>query len=300
MFLKKKTIFMLLTAASVIVFGGFFAYNVYGFIVGRQHAQAANEVAEQARTIFRDWQENQQPPAEPARVPDLDAAHSEASYTNPAPPPPPSPPNDPIYEPENLLDIDEDFEYIRSYLHTLMQSLRQETENTDIIAFIDIPGTNIQYAVVQARDNDFYLYNDIFMQRNVEGSIFMDYRNNPDFSDPNTIIYGHHLRSRAKFSNLHRFHNEDFFHENRYIRIYTDNALYKYEIFAAFVMHISFRVHQVEFMDNEFGEFVNELLNRSNFDAGVQVTQYDNILVLVTCTTVEMDDRWVVAARRMG
>jgi sortase B len=184
---------------------------------------------------------------------------------------------------------------------TLLQMIREETNNPDIVAFINIPGTNIQYAIVQGRDNEFYLERSIFRRWNGAGSIFMDFRNSSDFSDPSTILYGHHLRSRTKFSQLHNFRNRDFFLANRYIHIFTDEGEIVYEIFAQFDTHISFYYIQVHFEDDEFDQLLREMLrrNRHRNHITTTVTANDRIIVLSTCTSVDDDDRVVVLGVRV-
>ena len=69
----------------------------------------------------------------------------------------------------------------------------------DLVAWIEIPGTPLSLPVVQGKDNDYYLNHDIEKSRNALGVPFMDYRNKADFSDQNTIIYGHRVKNGKVF-----------------------------------------------------------------------------------------------------
>ena len=76
--------------------------------------------------------------------------------------------------------------------------------NPDIVAWIRIEAAGIDYPVVQGKDNEYYLHHTFKGEENIAGSIFMDYRNTPDFSDENTIIYGHNMRDGSMFAALNR------------------------------------------------------------------------------------------------
>ena len=86
--------------------------------------------------------------------------------------------------------------------------------NEDYIGWIEIPNTNINYPVLQSEDNNYYLKRDIYKNYLASGSIFLDYRNN-DFSDENTVIYGHYMRNNTMFGQLKKFKEEKFFNKNK-------------------------------------------------------------------------------------
>ena len=183
---------------------------------------------------------------------------------------------------------------------SFLQPIRELTGNDDIVAYISIPGTNVGNAVVQGADNEFYLYNDIFGNANVNGALFMDYRNNPDFTNPNTIIYGHNMRNGTMFHNLRYYVNQAFFAAHPHIIILKEYEILVYEIFATFETNVDFYYIQVDFQTQaEFAALIEEITRRRRFDTGVTASQYDRILILSTCTNVRYDTRSVVAARLM-
>jgi SrtB family sortase len=295
MFKNKKTLYITLSAAAVVIIGAFFAYNMHGYIVYARESQAARETALQTQRIFEAWQQNMQPP-------------STSGQTSTDLPTPQTTPD--VRQVNPMDDIDPELflspeipqvydEYVPICFFTLLEAFRTETGNKDIIAFINVPGTNIQFVVAQSDDNEYYLNRDIFRRRNSSGTLFLDYNNSPDFSDPNSIIYGHHLRNGLKFTQLHLFRDPVFFHANRYIQLFTDGGLIEYEIFAVFVTDITFNYIQVEFEGNEFADLVNELWRRTYYRATTRPTSTDNILILSTCTSVNDDERLIVIGRRL-
>jgi len=90
--------------------------------------------------------------------------------------------------------------------------------NTDVIGWISVYGTNIDYPLVQTEDNETYVNTSITGEKVLSGSIFLDYRNRPDFSDFNSIIYGHHMDRALMFGDIGEFQDEEYFKERRYGR----------------------------------------------------------------------------------
>jgi len=184
-----------------------------------------------------------------------------------------------------------------------LDEVRAVTGNEHIIAYIYISGTNVNNVVMQTTNNSFYLSRDIFGRHNLNGSLFMDFRNNPDFMDRNTIIYGHNNRDGTIFHNLRYYVGANrlaFFEAHPHIIIVTDSEVLIYEIFSTFSTRIDFNYIQVDFDDDEFEAFVQELNTRRVFDTGILATVDDSLLILSSCTNVHRDERIVVASRLAG
>ena len=185
-----------------------------------------------------------------------------------------------------------------------LDNARELTNNPDIVGFLFVEGTNITNVILQGRNNYFYLHRDMFGNHNVNGSVFMDFRNSPDFTDPNTILYGHNMNNGTMFHNVRYYMRREFFEAHPYIKVITDNQLFIYEIFSAFSTRVDrayrmdFDYIQVIFEDEEeFGGLVNEMMRRSVYDTGITASGDDRILVLSTCTNVNRNTRYVVVAR---
>lgn len=107
--------------------------------------------------------------------------------------------------------------------------------NPDIYAWIEIPGTVISYPVVQrADDNTFYINHSSDGSHYIGGAIFTENYNSKDFTDRNTVIYGHYMKNGTFFTGLHSFIDSDFFTEHRYVYIYTPDKTLSYKIFAVY------------------------------------------------------------------
>jgi len=103
-------------------------------------------------------------------------------------------------------------------------------ENDQIKAWIIVPDTNISYPIVQGTDNDYYLHHTFGKQVNYAGAVFIDYHNKPDFSDNNTLIYGHNVKHETMFSQLEKFMDKQFFDDHKYVYLFTEQQNYKCEV----------------------------------------------------------------------
>lgn len=104
--------------------------------------------------------------------------------------------------------------------------------NPDVLGWLSIYGTGIDYPLVQAADNDLYLNRNALGEVSMPGSLFLDYRNQRGFQDFNTIIYGHHMEKSAMFGDISKFSEQQYFEERRYGDIYYGNVHYGLEILA--------------------------------------------------------------------
>ncbi len=104
----------------------------------------------------------------------------------------------------------------------------------DVYAWIEIPGTDIAYPIVQhPKNNDYYLRRAISGAYDITGCIYTQNYNSLDFSDPNTLIYGHYMDDGTKFGSLLSYMDKEYFDSHRRIDVYTDGYWYTYEVFAA-------------------------------------------------------------------
>lgn len=170
--------------------------------------------------------------------------------------------------------------------------------NPDIIAWIDIPGASISYPVVLGRDNEYYLTHSAEQSENKSGAIFMDMGNNADFSDQNTVIYGHNMKDGSMFAGLHKYEDKEFFLQHPYINIYLpDGGVSKYEIISAYVANAESDTYRLNFADEEeFAEYKQAARERSAVKA--QAAADGDIITLSTCIQDEQDSRYVVVAAK--
>jgi len=168
-----------------------------------------------------------------------------------------------------------------------------------VVAWIVLENTVINYPIVQGDDNAFYLTHLPNGQPHQMGSIFMDYRNSPDFSDKNTLIYGHNMASGDMFAILKHYRSQAFFETHQTMTIMTPQGSYTLVLFAAYVMDSAMETVPIHFDDNlAFEAFVIEAMQRSDFYADVDVTDSDRIVTLVTCVDAgPVSYRYVVVGR---
>ena len=170
--------------------------------------------------------------------------------------------------------------------------------NPDVVGWISIPGTAVDYPVLQTEDNVYYLDHDIYGETSRAGTLFMDYRMLLDGTDRHQIIYGHHTRDGSMFTSLMDYKDESFFNANRLI--YLDQLFEKqtWEIFSAYVTSTDFYYIETRFSgDEDWLAFMEMVQDRSKFNTEVTLSADDQMLTLSTCTYEFDDARFVVHAR---
>ena len=162
--------------------------------------------------------------------------------------------------------------------------------NDDVVAWIYCPDTKINYPVLQASNNDYYLYRLLDGTVNDNGSIFMDYRNDSTFKDGNTMIYGHHMQSGAMFADLMKYEKQSYYDQHPYLYILTPERNYRLDLFAAAVVQSTSDIYDTVVDDAVF----QDCIKRSTFKSDIEFPTH-NVVTLSTCTyDYHSDDRYVV------
>lgn len=157
--------------------------------------------------------------------------------------------------------------------------------NEDVAGWLIAEGTEIDYPVVQGEDNDFYLRHLFTGERNKLGSIFMDYRNNKDFLDKNTIIYGHNMKDGSMFSSLTMYKDQRYYDDAPTMLLYTPSGAFTIEWFAGIVVdgdYESVRYHFID--DQDFQSYIHLLRENSTFESDTVIEADDRIITLCTCS----------------
>jgi len=173
-------------------------------------------------------------------------------------------------------------------------------ENEDVVGWITIDDTKIDYPILQSADNIEYLTEDFNNEESIGGSIFMDYRNNIESLSHNTIVYGHRMKDGTMFQHLTKYLDEDFFEDHQTFDVETLNGSYEAEIFAVYNTTTDFYYIQTDFADDaEFDSLVSEAKDKSMYQTDVDVSTDDRIITLSTCDYEldENDGRLVVQAK---
>ena len=157
--------------------------------------------------------------------------------------------------------------------------------NSDIVGWLRIRALDISYPVVQGKDNDYYLHLTFEKTDNFAGCLFVNSYNMGDFTDQNTIIYGHNMKNGSMFGKLKNFNDPEVFKKSRYFWIFTPDFIYQYRIFSASVVDKTGLTYQISFTDDEFDQFISRAYSNSVVDnQDVTVTKEDRIVTLSTCT----------------
>lgn len=158
--------------------------------------------------------------------------------------------------------------------------------NSDVIGWMVIEGTQINYPVVQGNNNSFYLNHSYDKKWNSLGSIFADYQSSNDFTDYNTFIYGHHTKNGTMFGELYKYMDVDFYNDHSSFYLYTPNGNYIAEIFSAYLDSTTSDSYNQKYNSKEdFKEYINMITNKSNYDTKVEVDYMnDKIITLYSCS----------------
>ena len=174
-----------------------------------------------------------------------------------------------------------------------------QKECPDCYAWIRIPDTNIDYPIVQSpTDNAFYLDHNAYGEYEYAGAIFTEDYNKKDFSDPNTLIYGHNMKNGSMFQNLHLYEDRAFMEEHPVFEIYLPDKILTYQVFAAYNYDDRHLLKAYDFSDSEvFRLHLQEIRNQCSMSAiidnDVEVTTKDRIVTLSTCNGID-DQRYLV------
>lgn len=172
--------------------------------------------------------------------------------------------------------------------------------NSDTVGWLSVPNTNIQYPVVQSNDNEYYLNHSFLKQDNIYGWIFMDYRNQTDTLNKNTILYGHDNAKGLMFGQLKKVLNQEWNQkeENQVIEFNIKETKHRWRIFSVYrIAETSDYLKTTFTSDQKYQEFINMIKNRSEVSFSVTPMVSDYLLTLSTCYNNK--DRLVVHAYRI-
>lgn len=172
--------------------------------------------------------------------------------------------------------------------------------NPEVIGWIQIEGTSISYPIMKGKDNDYYLKHTFEGNYNAAGSIFIDYTNNSNFEDCNTIIYGHNMKNGSMFGHLKKFaEDQETYNKSKYFWILTPDKNYRYEIISAYTTGVNSDTYTLfKGPGDEFQSYLETIKGYSEIqtDPG-ELTIKDKIVTLSTCTGNE-STRFVVQGKR--
>ena len=166
--------------------------------------------------------------------------------------------------------------------------------NSDIVAWLYLEGTKINYPVVQGTDNNYYLQHMFEGSWNGAGCIFLDSRNEGDFSDRHSIIYGHHMKNGTMFSGLDDYKKQEFYDSHPTILLMTPDQNYKIELFAGYVASVEDNAWELGFTLPEYERWLSMTKEKSCFSSQVEPSKIDQVVTLSTCSYEFDNARFVV------
>ena len=198
-------------------------------------------------------------------------------------------------------------ETINQQNERILKVQKLQEENSDIVGWLEIEGTSINYPVLQGTDNEYYMTHNYKKQKSKNGSIFLtkDY----DWSIPssNLLIYGHNLNNGTMFQELLKYVKEEFYKEHPIIRFTTNKEDAEYEIISVFKSRVYYKTEKNVFRyyffvnansEAEYNEFVQNAKKASLYDIDKTAKFGDQLITLSTCSYHVEDGRFAVVGRK--
>lgn len=178
--------------------------------------------------------------------------------------------------------------------------------NEDVYAYIQIADTNVDYPILQsATDDSYYLNHTIDHVEGYPGSIYTERVNAKDFSDFNTLIYGHDMKDGSMFKHLHKFEDKEFFDTHDTVMIYTENEIRTYRVYAAVIYddrHIMYHYDNDDIADRK--AFIQSLQDvagaGSFFREGMTIDENSKLITMSTCISGKPNNRYIVVAAEVA
>lgn len=190
----------------------------------------------------------------------------------------------------------------------MLQIAELKKENEDIIGWIEVEGTNINFPVVQGTDNEYYMKHTYTKEYSNDGSIFLDKSYDWNLPSTNLLLYGHNNKNGNMFQDLLKYKDEGFYKEHPTIRFTTVNEDCQYEIISAFLSRVYYQDEQNVFRyyyfinannETEYNNYVEESKKASLYDTGKSATYGEQLLTLSTCEYSQEDGRFAVVAKKV-
>ena len=267
----NKKISFIIMGLSVLVYLICVFYISRWYVQGLKIKYLTNDIISSTEII--ETEENNEPQEDP--IPDS----VEEPSPEPAPDPEPEPQNNtPVYYPNDYWDYME-----VPFMNVNFDELL--SKNSDTVGWIKVEGTKVNYPVVQADNNDYYLSHAFNKKSNAGGWVFADYRDDFDDFGKNTIIYGHNMNNKTMFGSIPQMLNKSYLNnsDNYYIKISTPTCNTVWKLFSIYTIEPEIYYLKTNFRTYSFEEFINTLKGRSVYNFGINVNPEDKILTLSTC-----------------
>jgi len=170
--------------------------------------------------------------------------------------------------------------------------------NEDVVGWILIPDSPVNYPLLQGDDNHYYLKYTWDNKRSDVGAIYLDSTVDPALNDFHTIVYGHNLVNGTMFSTVLNYADQEYYNSHPYIYLSSDGNVYRYEIYSAYEADIVSNTYRLGFKNTQDKtDFIDMGLELSVIETGVVPKPTDRVITISTCMNFGYDTRWVVHAR---
>ena len=214
------------------------------------------------------------------------------------------------YNKNNILnDIEIDTSSITDNITERMLQLKElKKVNEDIIGWLEIDNTKINFPVLQGSDNEYYMTHTYNKKYSSDGSIFLDKDYDWNIPSSNLLIYGHNNKNGNMFQDLLKYEDENYYKEHSYIRFTTVNDDSQYEIISVFKSRVYYKSEQNVFRyyffinaanEEEYNYYVEESKKASLYDTGKTAIYGEQLLTLSTCEYSQEDGRFVIVAKKV-
>ncbi len=156
--------------------------------------------------------------------------------------------------------------------------------NPDIIGWIKIDDTNINYPILQGKTDEYYLKRDIYGSYNLSGSIFVYSNVDKYFNEENTVIYGHNMKNQRMFAHLEKVYNGDLGNDID-IEIYTENGNHLYKVFSSYIQSPNVEIIQNQFSEFEKKNYIDKTIKKSKINFNKNIDYSKKMITLITCTS---------------
>ena len=174
-----------------------------------------------------------------------------------------------------------------------------QERNSDVVAWIYVPGTVIDYPVMHGATNDTYLHHSYDKTYNASGSIFIDERNQRNYADPVTILYGHHMASGAMFATLEWWQLGSYREEHPVMWLLTPDQDYKVELYSAYTTSAYSDTYEIPVAGSDPSNYIWKAENSSDWHINPDLDPNDHYIVMSICAYVFEDARSVLHGKLM-
>ncbi len=182
--------------------------------------------------------------------------------------------------------------------YNIIEMYQNKFNNKDIIGELYIPNTSIKVPIAQASNNEYYLNHLLSKEKNSLGSTFLDYRNKT--TDRKLIIYGHNSQNvYTEFHTLEKYIDSSYYNEHSDIYLQTMDTTYHYKIFSVYIATTNFNHVNLNFSNEEYTRHIYWLKEQSLYNININVSGYDDILILQTCYFNPENSYLIIAAKKI-